>query len=389
MQSLIEPSGIRFRHERIDNNPPCTHLSFCLTSDLTGNGLDDVIVGGSGPETRLWVLGSRSRLPNAEGIRQRLGRGATHIFWYENPGWHRHKLGVAPHLSVGSALHDVNGDGRVDLITGQNIHYNDIYWFEQPADPTEPWTRHLLTDSFEKYHDIAVGDLDDDGEPEVVCLSQQSETVFYYDIPDDPYREPWPDDHRHIIAEGTALEGVEIADIDGDGRTEVIAGPTIYRQPSDPDNPWMPETIETGWEQTRVAVCDIDGDNELEIVLTEGDSPAHGTHPARLAWFDPPDWEPHYLEDDLFCPHSLQVKDFDGDGRPDIYIGEMSLGENANPVHLLYRNQGGGEFEREVIARGIATHEAQVVDLTGNGRPDIVGKTYTPDHHVDVWYNEG
>jgi len=25
-------------------------------------------------------------------------------------------------------------------------------------------------------------------------------------------------------------------------------------------------------------------------------------------------------------------------------------------------------------------------DPTGNGRPDMVGKSYGPDHHVNTWY---
>ena len=387
--SRATPPELRFRHERIDDAPPCTQLSFCLLTDLTGNGLDDVIVGGSGPETRLWLLGSRSRLPNAEGLRQRIGRGATHVFWYENPGWDRHDLGIAPHLSVGSALHDVDGDGRIDLIAGQNIHYTDVFWFEQPDDPRQPWPRHLITDAFEKYHDITVGDVDDDGAPEIVCLSQQGERVFYYDIPDDPFQEPWPADHRTDIATGVAPEGVAIADVDGDGRTELVAGARIYeRQPGSADR-WRSTRLDTGWEQTRVAVADLDGDGVLEIVLAEGDSPAHGTHPARLAWFDPPEWTPNLLHDDLYCPHSLQIADFDGDGHLDIFVGEMSLGENAVPVHRLYRNRGDGTFDERIIQRGIPTHEAKAADLTGNGRPDIVGKAYTPDHHVDIWYNEG
>lgn len=36
----------------------------------------------------------------------------------------------------------------------------------------------------------------------------------------------------------------------------------------------------------------------------------------------------------------------------------------------------------------IATHEATVGDLTGNGLPDIVGKPYVPPYHIDVWFNE-
>mgnify|MGYP000241768841 CR=1 FL=1 len=77
-----------------------------------------------------------------------------------------------------------------------------------------------------------------------------------------------------------------------------------------------------------------------------------------------------------------------GDGRLDIYAAEMSLGENTTPRHYLFRNEGDGRFTESVVAEGVETHEAKAADLTGNGLPDIVGKSYTPDHHVDAWYNE-
>ena len=123
-------------------------------------------------------------------------------------------------------------------------------------------------------------------------------------------------------------------------------------------------------------------------MFSEGDSPHLGTHPGRVAWFDPPDWEPTFLKEDLFCPHSLQIADFSGNGWPDIYIAEMGLEQNETPQHLLYLNRGEGEFEERTISTGVATHEAKAVDLTGSGRPDIVGKSYGPDCHVDVWYNQ-
>jgi NAD(P)-dependent dehydrogenase (short-subunit alcohol dehydrogenase family) len=138
----------------------------------------------------------------------------------------------------------------------------------------------------------------------------------------------------------------------------------------------------------RVAVADLDGDGDLEVVFSEGDSPTYGSHPGRVAWFDPPDWEPTFLREDLFCPHSLQVADFSGNGWPDIYVAEMGLGTNDASQHILFLNQGEGEFEERVIATGVETHEAKAADLTGTGVPDIVGKSYTPDHHVDVWHNE-
>ena len=385
---------MQFRHETIDPDPPAGRLANCLTTDLTGNGLPDVIVTALGADLGSIGPGAASLL-RVPGMDLLLGalyrRFETNVFWYENPGWQRHTL--APerdlHLGVGATLADLSGSGRLDLIVGQGFDRPNVYWYEQPSDPRTSWKQHLLTDRFQKYHDLAVGDIDDDGADELVGLSQDAETIFYYDIPDDPTTTPWPESHLHIVAEGLRVEGVEILDIDGDGHTELLAGTSIFHQPTGPGEGWRREDIATGWDDTRVVTADLDGDGAIDVVLAEGDSPTFGTHPARLAWFGGPAWDATFLKDDLFCPHSLEIADFTGDGRPDIFVGEMGLGSNDDPQLLVYLNQGAGRFEERVIDRGIPTHQARVVDVDGNGRPDIVGKSYGPECHVDVWYNEG
>ncbi len=377
-----------FTHQRIDERPPCTKLGFCLTTDLTGNGRDDVIVGGAGegfPGKGLVWKAEQYGVPTGA-LRSAIGIGESNLFWYENPGFERHEISFTPALDVGGAVGDITGTGGPNIVAGQGINNTDLYWFEPGADPREPWARYRITDRFEKYHDVTVADVDDDGEPEVVGLSQESETVFYYDVPEAPRQSPWGAEHLHIVDEGRELEGVAVVDIDGDGRTELVAGPNVYHRDPGAETGWRREAIVDGWDNTRVAVADVDDDGDLEVVLSEGDSPHLGTHPGRVAWFDPPDWDQHLIADGLFCPHSLAVEDFTGDGRPDIYVAEMGLGKHSDPRHFVFYNRG-GEFERETVATGIETHEAKVVDLTGSGRPDVVGKSYGPDHHVDVWFN--
>jgi hypothetical protein len=347
-----------------------------------------VIVGGAGesfPAREVIWQAERRGIPTARALRSIAGFDETTVFWYENPGWERHDVASVPHLDVGATTGDLTGDGRENLIAGQGIHNTDVFWFEIPDDPRDRWQPHLVTDAFEKYHDLETGDVDGDGEPELVGLSQESETLFYYDIPEQPRRSPWPTSHRHVIDRDREMEGLAIEDIDGDGHNEVIAGTNVYRKTG---GSWERESIASGWDDVRVAVADLDGDGEAEVVCSEGDSPHLGTHPGRVAWFDPPAWEPTVLEDELFCPHTLQVADFDGDGKQDVYIAEMGLDKNDDPRHELFLNRGDGTFDQQSIATEVETHEAKAVDLTGNGKPDIVGKSYGPDHHVDVWYNE-
>ncbi len=379
---------MEFRHERIDSTPPSTQLGFCLTADLTGNGRQDVIVGGAGggfPGRGKIYEAKKKGYPTFRRLRALVGFDQTTLFWYENPGWERHEVGSVPALDVGATLCDLTGDGRPNVIAGQGIHNTDVYWFEMPDNPRERWQPHLITDAFEKYHDLAAGDIDGDAVPEIVGLSQESETLFYYDIPSDPYQSPWPDRCRHIIDEGLKMEGISIIESNGNGSAELIAGTNRY---TNGGGSWKSEPIVTDWDMTRVGVADLDGDGEREIVFSEGDSPLYGTHPGRVAWFDASGSEGTFLETELFCPHTLQIADFDGNGRPDIYVAEMGKDVNNDPQHLLFRNEDNGTFSRRVIASGIPTHEAKAVDLTGTGRPDIVGKSYGPNHHVDVWYNE-
>ncbi len=349
---------VKFRHEVIDANPPGAQHDVTLITDVNGNGRNDIIIGGK--------------------------VGDPHIFWYENPSWTRHDMIWGTDLEAGGVVLDVNGDGRPDVVIGQQGRGKELYWFENPEDSTRPWIKHVITNRFERYHDQTAGDIDGDGKPEILISSQNVGVIAYYDIPEEPTVSPWPEDCCHIIADDMpSTEGLCIIDLDNDGRNELIVGPNVFWPTGNPENPWRRETFAPELVMTRVAVADINGDGQLEIVLCEGES-----HPGRLVWCAPPDWELHILRDDLFHPHSLEIADFNGDGLPDIFVGEMGLGRNPDPKMIIYLNQGKGEFEEVIIQRGIPTHEAKVGDLTGNGLPDIVGKPFQPERHIDVWFNE-
>jgi hypothetical protein len=207
--------------------------------------------------------------------------------------------------------------------------------------------------------------------------------VGYYDIPPDPTISPWPDACLHVVAAQTHVEGVAVADLNGNGRNEILAGPNIYARRD--DGAWSRQRLPVDLDpRTCVAVGDLTGDGHLDIVLSEGELDR-----ARIVWLRGPHWEPTLLGEGFFHAHSLDLADFDGSGRLDIFVAEMGLKGYATPREVVYRNLGGGEFDMEVVGH-FATHAACAGDLTGNGRPDIVGKPYDAGLDcVDLLINAG
>jgi hypothetical protein len=66
---------------------------------------------------------------------------------------------------------DVNGDGRLDIVFGRGHDYG-LYWWEQRAplpDGTTVWRPHVIDESWSQAHALALADLDGDGEEELVA----------------------------------------------------------------------------------------------------------------------------------------------------------------------------------------------------------------------------
>jgi hypothetical protein len=98
--------------------------------------------------------------------------------WFERPPgdpfagpWKLHPESALPHPSCPFAVKDWNGDGRLDIVFGKAHDYG-LYWWEQlppKPDGTTVWKEHLIDKSWSQAHAIALADLDGDGVEELVA----------------------------------------------------------------------------------------------------------------------------------------------------------------------------------------------------------------------------
>ncbi len=356
----------------------------CIIADLDGAGRPGI------------VLGFRHTAPA--------------LVWYRptDAGYERYV--IEPELltlEAGGTWADIDGDGWPDLVVGGDYQSNSVWWWRNPGPgwaPDARWERYTLKASgAPMHHDQVFADFLGRGRPQLAYWNQRAQTIFLAPIPDDPTAlTEWPAEAIYTgpggAPAGAYAEGMSAADIDGDGRPELLAGNLLIR--------WQPAA---GWSATPIGELGgliyagrlITGSRYPQIVIAPGDN----VGPVR--WyacaddddpFRPGAWQPHDLVGrDLIHPHSLQLGDIDGDGHLDIFVAEMAKwSENQpDPNHptaeaLIFYGHGDGTFEPTVFQRGLGFHEARLADLDASGRLSIINKPYnwsTP--RLDIWLNLG
>lgn len=135
--------------------------------------------GEDGPEVEAVTVAEAGSGSNGHGtgVGDINGSGRLDIVykngWYEqlaDGGWRRHADWVKGHMSVPALILDVDGSGRSDILWGNGHNYG-LYWEQQlePADDgTLRWRRHVIDDSWSQAHVLVWHDLDGDGREELI-----------------------------------------------------------------------------------------------------------------------------------------------------------------------------------------------------------------------------
>jgi len=311
------------------------------------------------------------------------GENRGRIFWYEYQGpdkWVRHVLAAKCPTEVGGTAIDVDSDGWVDHVAGGA-------WFRNTGRPRqEPFTQHDFGGF--STHDTVAADIDGDGRLDLVMMSDKV-GLRWFRIAKDPTQR-W---ESHEI--GPAVHGgVAVGDLDGDGDADVVRSNMWFENADGKGAKWVEhKNIDFGQPggsmpfTTRARVVDVNKDGRNDIIIVECD-----TKVCRAAWFENADgkggqWKMHLLAEKKGDLHSLCVADFDGDGDLDVFSCEGPLsgsGPEGKRLWYVWENLDGkgGRWAEHVVLEGEEGHEAVAADVDGDGDIDICTKPWRGDLHI-------
>jgi tetratricopeptide (TPR) repeat protein len=265
---------------------------------------------------------------------------------------------------------DFDGDGDLDVVVAEFgwITVGRVLLLENRGAPAPgelpQFAQRTLDDRIGSIH-VPVVDLNRDGRPDFVALiSQHSETVMAFlnrGQAQFDRREIFTAPHPHW-----GFSGLQMIDFDGDGDLDALVtnGDTMddmvrfkpYQGVAWLENrgafPWVPHTIARHYGVMRAQAADLDGDGDMDVVASTwlpelGEAERKKYALPGLAWYEQTPgglFRAHALAEDHCDRPTLDLGDFDGDGRIDIFAGTAWLGKppaGRPPVALEIWRQAG------------------------------------------------
>jgi hypothetical protein len=296
---------------------------------------------------------------------------------------------------------DIDGDPLADLV---GFRGDQALWLEATGPDGAGWTeRGVATVPKGRTQGATVAELVPGGARELAFTRGMH--LCFLQIPPDP-AQPWA---LVTVADPTEEEAVAALDLDGDGQVDLVTTTRDGFHLVAFANPGPGAAVSGAWpahilattpgRADRIIPADVDGDGRLDLVVTEESGDLE--YNAAVAWFAAPaepygsPWPRHALAV-VRSANSLEVADFDGDGRPDVATAEhtdMQPGKVApdNRTFLLLNRGSGAGWPALAVDQGPRSSHlgTRARDLDGDGDLDLVSTAWRQFATLHAWYNPG
>jgi hypothetical protein len=309
--------------------------------------------------------------------------------WYEAPSWTKHRFRNFPtrnnYIDDFSDLPlDVDGDGRVDIISVSYMS-RKIVWFRNPGKSDRAWEEAVI-DSGAPVEFALLVDMDNDGqESEVLPQFGGAENgTAWYEVVRKAGSHAWV---KHLVSAKSFGHGIGAGDVDGDGRNDILTPKGWLKAPDDSrDGSWHYRAeYDVEGHAGFLYVHDVNADGVNDIVTTMA-------HDYGIFWLEQasssaaqPRWTKHLIDDAWSQAHAMTMSDLTGDGHPELVTGKRLYAHNGHDnggreaLGLYWYEQAFSEPERPWIRHIIhyggrvgGGMQIPVIDVDGDGDRDVV-----------------
>jgi hypothetical protein len=302
-------------------------------------------------------------------------------FWYQAPKWTKHRFRnidfLNNYVDVFSDLAmDVNGDGHIDIVSCSWFS-KKLWWNENPGKGEGMWKEHVIETKSPVEFAFLV-DLDNDGKAREILpeFGDAKMPLTWYEARNGGFV-------GHAIADKSFGHGIGAGDVNKDGRTDIIVPTGWFEAPVDPKSgTWTFHPDFDLGETGFIHVMDVNGDGRPDLVTSLA-------HNYGIFWMEHTadgKWVKHMIDSSWSQAHSLVIADINGDGKPDLLTGKRFMAHNGNdpgekePLGLYWYESikaanGNLEWVKHVIdygGRAGAGMQITAAKVEGHAYPEIV-----------------